>query len=186
MRDLQPIKKFAKLHLGFLSGKKNSKEVFQIYKDSDQCKTTPHFLIGTLDQHFNELVRLNRAGCAIAVVVNETDLKGRATENIIKVRALFTDDDNNLNKLIELDPPSFVVRSKAGLHKYYMFRGLELHDFHDMQKLLAFEAETDPKVCDLGRPMRLAGFYHMKDPSNPFLVTIDSQFMNELEREINE
>lgn len=170
----------ARLQIIFLSGQKNSREVFQVYPDSEFCRVQPQILIGTIDEVFDQLTEFNRQGAGVALVVNQTDLKGRAIGNVTHVRALFTDDDNNLNKFIALDPPSFIVRSKNGPHKYYLFRGVALEHFSDMQKNLAAEAETDSKVCDLGRAMRLAGFYHMKDPSNPFIVNIESQFMNEL------
>lgn len=173
-------KEFARAHLKFLSGEENSVEVFQVYPDHERCGVKARILIGTLDQHFDELVRLNLAGAAISVVVNQTDLKGRKDENVVRIRALFTDDDNHRQKSIQFDPPSFAILSKAGKHKYYVINGLHLEEFKPLQQLLACEAETDPQVCDLGRAMRLAGFFHMKDPHDPFLVRIESEFNTEL------
>lgn len=177
-------KEIAEKHLQFLSGQKTSREVFQIYPDSPKCLVHPRILIGTLDEHFDTLVAMNRAGCAISVVVNQTDLRGRAGKNIIGIRAFFTDDDNNLNVKIPLDPPSFKVKSKNGYHKYYIVRNFDLKDFTPMQKCLAEIAGTDPKVCDLARPMRLAGFYHMKNPNNPFFVNLESDFLENLEKSL--
>lgn len=173
------------LHTRFLSGQKSSIEMFQVYPDSASCVVRPQTLVGTIEQLFEQLSEMNRLGAAIAIVVNQTDLKGRTAENIVRVRVLFTDDDTNLNKSIILDPPSFIVRSKHGPHKYYIFNGVELWRFSALQKFLADEAETDKKICDLGRAMRLAGFYHMKDPQNPFMVKIESQFINELNEVLN-
>lgn len=184
MTTLYPSKEIAEKHLQCLSGQKTSREVFQVYPDSSACQVPPRVLIGTLDEHFDTLVIMNRAGCAISVVVNQTDLQGRAGKNIIGIRAIFTDDDNNFNIETPLDPPSFKVKSKNGYHKYYIVHNFDLKDFSPMQKSLAEIARTDPKVCDLARPMRLAGFYHMKNPNGPFFVNLESDFLDNLEKSL--
>jgi hypothetical protein len=50
-------------------------------------------LHGSLDQHLPELIRVNKAGAGIFVAVNETDLKGRTSEHILRVCAVWQDDD---------------------------------------------------------------------------------------------
>ena len=182
---LKPNIEHANLHLEFLSGQKRSNEMFQIYADSKQSSVLPQILIGTLEQHWDRLVDANRRGAAIAVVVNQTDFKGRCDKNIVRIRSFFTDDDKNLNKAIAMDPPSFRVLSKRGPHKYYVGQDFEISIFKSIQKLLAAEAETDPQVCDLGRVMRLAGFFHMKNPQDPFLVKIESDFKHDLQAKLN-
>jgi hypothetical protein len=107
--QLIPNYETAKKHLQYLSGKKDSREVFQTYPDSESCRVFPQVFIGTLEEHFETFTRLNNQGAAIAVVVNETNLKGRKIEDVVRVRAFFTDDDNNLDKEINVDPPSLVV-----------------------------------------------------------------------------
>ena len=41
--------------------------------------------------HCNTLKQLSAAGAGIYVVINETDFRGRATANIVRVRAYFVD-----------------------------------------------------------------------------------------------
>ena len=48
---------------------------------------------GSLSERWDELVDLNRKGAGIFVTVNETDGLGRKNSNIIRVRAVFQDDD---------------------------------------------------------------------------------------------
>lgn len=49
----------------------------------------------TLARMWPEVIRWNQLNdrCAVFVTINETDLKGRKTENIVRVRALFVDAD---------------------------------------------------------------------------------------------
>ena len=50
-------------------------------------------LHGTIGQLALELARLNDAGAGIFVMVNVGDGRGRKTENVIRVRAVFADFD---------------------------------------------------------------------------------------------
>lgn len=182
---LEPHMPTAKKHVEYLSRSRNSVELFQIFPDSDESNVRPQFLVGTLEQLWPKLVELNRAGGCIALTVNQTDLKGRKSENVVRIRAFFSDDDDNLNLPIPMDPPSFRVISKSGPHKYYLCKGMLLSEFKEIQKTIAEVAQTDSQVCDLPRAMRLAGFFHMKDPKNPFFVRIESQFEADLEAELD-
>ena len=51
---------------------------------------------GTLAEHAKELTRRNRLGAEVFVTVNETDLAGRATENMRRVRACWREDDDGM------------------------------------------------------------------------------------------
>src|ERR1700750_355981 len=48
-------------------------------------------LHGSPDELWPELVRLNNKGAGIFVTINQTNLEGRSTKNILRVRALFAD-----------------------------------------------------------------------------------------------
>ena len=50
-------------------------------------------LHGTLDEHWDELVALNAQGAGIFVTVNETNLSGRTTQDMVNVRAMYREDD---------------------------------------------------------------------------------------------
>ena len=67
---------------------------FQTFDDSDdKNKELTRVLHGSLEENFPLLGQLNDQGAGIFVTVNETDLKGRKTDNIISVRAVFADLD---------------------------------------------------------------------------------------------
>src|SRR5208337_3041529 len=130
-------------------------------------------LRGSLDECWDEIVRLNERGAGVFVTVNETDGKGRKGENIVRVRALFVDLDGAPSEpLLQHDPkPTIVVESSPGrFHGYWPIGGVGLEDFGGLQRALAGRLGGDPAVCDLSRVMRLPGFVHRK--GEPFLTRI--------------
>jgi RepB DNA-primase N-terminal domain len=154
---------------------------FQTFTDSKQTREqhkrdplarVPH---GTLSQLWNELVNLSAAGAGVYVTVNETNLRGRAATDVVRVRAYFVDLDgtsiDNLNRL-PLKPHLVVETSPGKFHAYWLIKSASLEGFKATQKRLAALMEGDEKVCDLPRVMRLPGFPHQKEPNNAFLVQI--------------
>jgi hypothetical protein len=135
---------------------------------------------GTLDQHKNELVRLNALGAGIFVMVNRGDgiihpgkKTCRTTQNVLEVRALFVDLDG-----APLDPvrdggvhPDVIVESSPGKwHAYWFARDCPLGDFGLRQRQLAEKFQGDHVVHDLPRVMRLPGFVHQK--TDPFMSNL--------------
>jgi hypothetical protein len=120
---------------------------------------------GPLDQHANTLRRLNRCGAGVFVTINETDGKGRAAENIVRVRAVFVDLDGAPLEPVMSGrcPPHIVVESSPERwHAYWLVKGMALEDFAPVQRALIRRFDSDPKVHDLPRVMRLPGFVHAK------------------------
>jgi hypothetical protein len=139
---------------------------FQTFDDSargdESLKRITH---GNLIARWTELVWLNNSGAGIFVTVNATDLKGRKTENITRVRALFVDlDGAPLDPVATCStPPHIIVESSPGRwHCYWLVCDVPLEAFKPMQKALAARFNGDPAVCDLPRVMRLPGFLHRK------------------------
>ena len=68
---------------------------FQTFDDSKERRnqSLARVLIGTIEEHWTELVRLNARGAGIFVTINETDLTGRKKENITRIRALWQEAD---------------------------------------------------------------------------------------------
>jgi P4 family phage/plasmid primase-like protien len=126
---------------------------------------------GTLEEHAEELKKLNRKGAGIFVTVNMTDGNGREEENITGLRAAFVDADNiDLLEVFEKDPdvdncyPNILVKSKRGYHAYWLLDRWEAKEsFTPLQLALIEKFGTDPEPRDLSRVMRLPGFFHMKD-----------------------
>jgi hypothetical protein len=131
-------------------------------------------LHGSLDQHWDALVELSRRVAGIYVCINETDLKGRTAANIVRVRAYFADlDGADLSNLRRFGlRPHIVIQTSVGrYHAYWLIADAPLDRFQDTQRRLISLMDSDRKVKDLPRVMRLPGFPHQKDPAHPFLVT---------------
>jgi len=137
-------------------------------------RSTAKRLTGTPDDTFNALDELNQSGYDIFVTINETDGKDIKCANITRVRALFADFDGSPLSNLDRIPlkPSFTVNTSPGKHHaYWLIDDCPLDQFKPMQQKLAQILDSDPAVCDLGRIMRVPGFYHLK--GDPFMVTID-------------
>ena len=69
------------------------------------------------------LLQLHARGAGIYVTVNETDGKGRKSENIRRIRAIWQEDDDGFNGAFPL-PPSIVVETSPGhFHRYWLIAG---------------------------------------------------------------
>lgn len=141
---------------------------FQTFDDSknkkypDPLARTRH---GTLEQRAAALSDLNAQGAGVFVVVNETDFKGRSTENITRVRAVFVDLDGAPLEPVQsfgLEPHIIVESSPGRWHAYWRVDDLPRDRFTEVQIALARWFDSDPSVKDLPRVMRLPGFFHCK------------------------
>lgn len=162
----------AKAFLNFIDPIKNA-FTFQTFDDSERKdKSLAKVLNGTLDEHATQLAELNSQGAGIFVTVNETDLKGRKTDNIKRVRAVFADTDGAPLEPIQnhsATPNGITNSSKGKWHAYWLNDDLPLDEFSQIQSNIVAKFSTDPSVKDLPRVMRLPGFYHRK--AAPFMVT---------------
>jgi hypothetical protein len=144
---------------------------FQTFDDRGKNRKLIKQFHGTIKEHFHELAELNKQGAGIFFSVNETDLLGRSSRNITKVRALFIDlDGTPLPKTWELLPHVVTNTSPGKYHAYWLVEDVPLVSFSLFQESLANKFKSDPKVKDLPRIMRVAGFYHCK--KKPYPVTI--------------
>jgi hypothetical protein len=116
---------------------------------------------------------LNSEGAGIFFCVNETDGKGRKTENVKKVRAVYADMDGApLEKALEFSP-SLIVESSAGrFHCYWLVKDVPLEGFKTLQQSIIRALNSDQSVHDLPRVLRVPGYMHLK--YEPFLVNIHS------------
>lgn len=154
-----------------LTGKRDTPVTFQTFietKAKSKGGSFAKITHGSIAEEGGGLSKWNDLGAGIFVVVNETDLKGRAKENVVRVRALFMDfDDANAAPLQKIQQmaikPHIVTESSEGkYHAYWRVADCQLSDFSKLQKALAAEYGSDPVVTDLPRLMRLPGFYHRK------------------------
>lgn len=144
---------------------------FQTFCDKGKNRKIIRQLHGTLEEHIDELWSLNRQGAGVFFTVNQTDLTGRTTKNITKVRAVFIDlDGTPLPDKFDLKPNFILNTSPEKYHCYWLVNDMPLESFTLYQQALAAKFNSDPVVKDLPRVMRVAGFYHNKSKPYPIKV----------------
>jgi P4 family phage/plasmid primase-like protien len=129
----------------------------------------------------NEISLLARQGAGVFLMINGGDGKGRKNANVVAVRAVFVDFDENGDeglKKIENSPgvpkPHFIVQSSSGkYHVYWLVAEMALADFKKVQTALGKRFGGDPSIKDLARVMRLPGSLHQK--GKPVRVEIVSE-----------
>lgn len=164
---LRPDLSMADHFLSLISQSDGSTFAFQIFNDrkDTQSSVCPTVLSGTLGLHKEALTQSQQKGAGVFVTINKTDGKGRKTENITGVRAVFVDLDGSPLEPILSGPllPHIVVEtSPLRYHAYWLVNGVPPTLFTSLQKKLITKFNGDPKVHDLARVMRLPGFYHQK------------------------
>lgn len=134
-------------------------------------------IVGTLDDCWAKLRAANEDGCAVHVTVNRTKGKRRLAKDVDLVRAQFVEIDGTktLEEILALPfKPAWINESSPG--KYHVYFNVapdvasNLAGFTQRQLKLAVLYGAGRESKDLPRVLRLAGFLHQKDPSNPFLV----------------
>jgi hypothetical protein len=177
----EPNNELATLFANYLSGGiDGAVHTFQIIHDSDRSRKG-RVLNGPLDQHWTTLGAWNAEGFGIYVTINETDGKGRKAKNVKRIRKLFFDNDGTMTLDEMMDAlarlglkPGWINESSPG--KYHVYFNIasdvaeDLGRFEHWQKQLIHAFKGDPVCHDLPRVLRVPGFYHMKDPANPFQV----------------
>lgn len=169
----------------FLSAFSNDRILFQTFKDSGSSDTSLLSMFGTSVNKLpiEKLETLNQQGAGIFFTVNETKGDKRQEAEVTAIRAFFVDMDGkepDPKGLEQLPAPSIVVQSKNGKHLYWLLQEpLAVVDtaeakklFKSYQQALAALLGGDTKVSDLARCMRVPGFNHMKDASDPTMVKV--------------
>jgi RepB DNA-primase N-terminal domain/Primase C terminal 2 (PriCT-2) len=129
-------------------------------------------LHGTLAQQWKVLAHLNAQGAGIYITVNQTNMRGRKAENIVRVRCLFLDLDGAPLPRGGPEPHIIVETSPGHWHVYWRVDGVSLDEFAGKQRALIALHGGDPVIVDLPRVMRLPGFFHCK--REPQLVRLVS------------
>lgn len=159
-----------------LLGGSNDKFTFAAIHDVDKNQRVHHFY-GTLNEHYNNLEKLNQKGYGIFVTIQETTSENRKNKDIKRVRAIYVDVDKvgEFPKLEEFHiQPSMSVESSPGkFHHYWLIDGCHLDEFSSIQKrLIQFYPGSDEGINDLARVMRLPGFAHCKTDKRPIVQIV--------------
>lgn len=171
----QPDLAIARRFLTLLSQcDENDEFTFQTFPEQKgECKGYPEVSHGLFADLESKLVTANRNGSGIFVTINRTDGKGRKSENIVGIRAIFVDLDGSPLQPVQdapLTPHMIIQSSPDRYHAYWIVEGITCDEFTSIQKEIAARFRGDPKVVDLSRVMRLPGFYHLKEA--PYQSTI--------------
>ena len=127
-----------------------------------------------LERCWDELVALNQEGAAVAVTVNASNGRGRGVMDIVRIRALFLDDDDPGARTLPLEPPpGITVESSPGrYHHYWLVQGLAPEDFVSAQRGVADRYGGDARACALNQAMALPGFWRRKRLGWPYQVRL--------------
>ena len=83
---------------------------------------------------------------------------------------------DNLAMLLDLQlPPTVIVETKNGLQPYWFLIPFEITDndtHNSLQSMMQLKLGSDPQAIGGERLWRMPGFYHWKDPNDPFLCRI--------------
>lgn len=111
----------------------------------------------------------------------DTDPKSHRTAKMLtRIRAVWVDDDEKRKEVRTNWPiePSLVVNTSPGKYHYYWLikeplpsTGKSKTEWRGVMETLVNDWGGDNNTKDLTRILRLPGFNHLKDPTNPHLVT---------------
>lgn len=119
--------------------------------------------------------RLNREGYGIFYTPNAF-VGDRKKENLKRIQAWFVENDSDSKEIqygrLNRAPirATALIESKRSIQALFFAEDPQEHCFSEIQRRLVYNFNGDSKATDLARLFRAPGFYHLKDPSNKFLV----------------
>jgi len=117
---------------------------------------------GTFDDVATTLKRYNRQRAGVFITINETDGTGRALANIVRVRAVWLEDDSGASAPLPLAPHLVTETSPGKYHHIILVDGLSFDQHQQVQRVLIEQYGSDPNAKDIARVLRVPGFYHCK------------------------
>lgn len=152
---------------------------YRTFSDSPYTRQAGHdplerAIHGSLEERWEELIELNRAGAVICVTINQTNGRGRGVKDIERVRALILDDDHppDVVDRFPLEPQIQVLSSPGRYHHYWLVDGLPLDAYVGIQRALATQYGGDNRVKALNTSMQIPGIWRRKDMLKPVLPRI--------------
>ena len=140
----------------------------QTFADHAGATRRPAIRHGPWRSQRHQLEADNAAGLGCFFMVNNGDLRGRTAANVTEVASFFIDlDGAPLARDWPLPPTAIVESSEGRYHVYWRVLGTPLDAFSHVQKHLSVLFDSDGKVVDLPRVLRLPGVAHVK--GEPFV-----------------
>jgi len=128
-----------------------------------------------------ELLSLNKKGAGIFFTPNTFRDNKRKTETLKAIEWLYVDmDDGEKDEMkiaIEMSPikPTLIIETKKGFHVYFKVNGqFELAKWDGVIRSMIQFFRSDKAAKDVCRVLRVPGFYHLKDLTDPYEIKIVS------------
>lgn len=141
--------------------------------DPDKEKREGSLLV----QSFDEASFWNARHWGIFWTVNQFNGPRRKV-NLTQILSWATEIDGKdklemIRRIMRFLKPSAVIESKNGFHVYYDAIDATVETWDTIVgERLVYHLEGDPNAKDLSRTLRVPGFLHWKDPSDPFAVKL--------------
>jgi hypothetical protein len=149
---------------------------FQTFHDAKPPTRPELAKIITHSPALPELLQMHTSGAGVYVTINETDGKGRKSENIVRVRAVWQEDDDGFGGALPI-PPSLVVQSSPGCFHRYWFVADDWpadeqgrKDFAAVMERMVESYGSDKNAKDICRVLRVPGFLHRKGEPHPVTI----------------
>lgn len=124
---------------------------------------------------------LNDQGWGVFFTVNSFGGERRVETNLKKIRFFFIDyDDGSKEEMLAAIEsfelvPSWLVETNKGFHCYWkceedFVKENRIEEYKDLLENLVDHFGADQNGKGVTRILRVPGYYHHKDPSNPFLI----------------
>ena len=125
-----------------------------------------------MKSYIGSLADLNARGAGVFVTVNETDGQGRKSDNIVRIRAIWQEDDQGLCHQFPIEPSMIVQTSKGKFHRYWLVdAGPEFTGtFSAVMDRMVSDYGSDRNAKDISRVLRVPGFFHRK--GDPVMVEL--------------
>lgn len=159
---------------------------FGTYEEENSPFVQPEQFYGTVsDETYERLAARNEKFAGIYWMVNHPDGWGFKNQNVKKIRGVFVDlDGEPLEPVLEskVEPNIIVETSPGKYHVYWWLEDCPLEQFTPIQCALINKFDSDEKIKDLRRVMRVPGFKHCKnilDNVSPYLIT-NVQYLSQI------
>jgi hypothetical protein len=151
---------------------------FQTFDDDHSNGHDVNASLARSTSNRKEVLQLYTGGAGVYITVNETDLNGRKSENIKRIRAVWQEDDEGHSGPFPLDPSLVVETSPGHFHRYWLVANdwpadeQGRADFASVMERMVASYGCDHRAKDICRVLRIPGFLHRKDPAQPHMIRI--------------